>query len=497
MVTETRNMSPTSCVIWNIAGRFVRHVIQFIVSVVLARILAPSDFGLLAMATVFTGFAHTYVDLGVGAALVQRKELTTKHVNTGFWLNAAVSILLYLVLALLAVPISLIYGESQLRLVLMILALQFPLSALSVVPVALLSRAMRFREMNLIEIVSTTVSGFVSVSFALAGLGVWSLVAGTLVYPLSRFVTAFSYTRWVPVARFDTQVFSEIARFSAPLVGSDTLNYWVRNADNFLIGKYCGTTELGYYSRAYAVMMFPISQLTYSVGAVMFPFLSRLQSDTAFIKRVLLKAHRMIALLTVPLTLGIFVTAEVFVEALLGRKWLPIVPVLQVLSLVGMAQSIGSSVGAVTNSIGRTDVSFRMSIMSAAVSLTAFVLGLPYGAFGVAVAYAAGYYLIVFPMGWVMAGKLISLSLRELYSNVTPMVVAGVLMAFSIYLADRFLVDRAGAVVRLVLTGALGTCVYFGLVWLFSKSTVLEAIDIFRQTKFEAREVTLRSSNDA
>ena len=487
-VTETIEVHPTSAVMWNMVGRLVRQVVQFIVSVALARILAPKDFGLLAMAGVFTGFAQNYVDLGVGAALVQRSNLTRKHISTGFWLNVMASVVLFLLLATLAVPISLIYEEPRLRPLLLVLSLQFPLSALSVVQVALLTRAMRFREINIVDVLSTTASGILSVWCALVGFGVWSLVVGTLVYPFSRSLIAYLYTKWIPVLRFDRQAFEEIARFSAPLVGSDTLNYWVRNADNFLIGKYCGSTELGFYSRAYAVMMFPISQLTYSVGAVMFPFLSRLQADAASIKRVLLKTHRIIALLAVPVTLGVCVMAEVFVEALLGRKWLPIVPTLRVLTLIGMAQSIGSSVGWVTNSIGRTDVSLRMSIMSAAVSLTAFVVGLPYGGFGVATAYALGYYLIIFPVGWIMAGKIIGLSFAELCRNIVPLLGAGAMMAVSIYAVDQFLAGKVAVVLRLILGGMSGTLVYFVLIWLFSKPIVLEAIDILKQARFGSAE---------
>jgi PST family polysaccharide transporter len=175
----------------------------------------------------------------------------------------------------LSYPIAVLYNEPRLQALIAVSSLQFPISGLSVVHTALLSRSIRFRDLNTVEVVSTLLSGLIAIVCALSGLGVWSLLTGALSYPLFRAFTSYLFTRWKPIFTFDKQAMKDLFRYSVPLIGSDTLNYWVRNADNFLLGKYWGAQELGFYSRAYALMTLPIGQITYSIGAVMFPFLSR------------------------------------------------------------------------------------------------------------------------------------------------------------------------------------------------------------------------------
>lgn len=472
---------PVHAVLWNIIGRLVRQILQFVVSIALIRLLKPEDFGLVAMVTVFTGFAQSYVDLGVGAALIQRKDLRSEYLHTGFWINMLAGLAICLLMLALSYPIAALYKEPRLQALIAVSSLQFPLSGLSVVHVALLSRAIRFRELNIVEVVSALFSGVASIVLALLGFGVWSLIVGTLSYSFCRVLTSYLFTRWKPRLVFHLQAVREIFRYSAPLVGSDTLNYWVRNADNFLLGRFWGAVELGFYSRAYALMMLPIGQITYSIGAVMFPFLSREQHNPQRLKHILLKSHRLMLLVAFPLMVGLFVLAETFVRAVFGEKWLPIVAMVRVLSIVGAFQVVGSSVGWVSNSTGRTDISLRMSIMSAIVSLACFAIGLPFGGLGVATAYAVGYILVVFPLGWVMAGRLINMSLAEIVHNLAKLLLPAAIMALAVWSVNHIILGHTVPLTRVVWSTLVGAVVYPICVRLLLPQLYAEAYAIIRE----------------
>lgn len=444
---------------WALVGNLSKYLIYFIVLIVLTRLLSPRDFGLMAMVFAFTGFAWQLNELGFGAALVQRKKIDERHRSTIFWLSLLIGIGLTIVLMLSAPLIAYFYGEPQLREIMLVVATYFTIGAGITVQIAILRRELAFRHLALIEMFSHTVGGVFAISLAVAGVGVWSIVSQNLAVMSVRVVVMWLTTSWRPRFIFDMSVIRELMGFSLNLVGIKSLRYWIITADNILIGRFASAYALGIYTRAYAVMLQPLRQITWVVGGVMFSALSRIQDDLPRSKELVLHAQRLIAFLTMPMMLGLMVVADDFVLVLFGEQWRDTIPILRVLCVVAIVLPIVDTNDWVFNAQGRTDVHFRWGIISGVITITAFVIGLNWGVLGVAVAYAIVTYLLLYP-NVVIAGRLIGITFQEFILNVLDVLVAAGLMSVFVWSIKRQLLVDLTPVVALLLQTSIGIMAY-------------------------------------
>ena len=280
-------------VLWAGGARVGQQMLQFGVTIVLARLLGPSDFGLFAMIAVFAGFASLLVDFGLSAALVQRKAVEERHLSTAFWMNLAAGAALTALMAAAAPAIAAFYGEPRLLTLTLVLSCNFLLASPVIVQAAILYRSMNFRRLAAIETFAAVVAGGLAIAAAVYGLGVWSLAVQVLGRePTVRLVALWLVTSWRPSFRVDRQAARELWGYSSHLAGFSTLNYWTRNLDNLLVGRFVGPYGLGIYSRAYSTMMLPLTPGLAVVSRVMFPALARIQDDHGRVKRAYLRVGR-------------------------------------------------------------------------------------------------------------------------------------------------------------------------------------------------------------
>lgn len=465
-----------SGVLWTLAGQVIQQVLRVFFSILLARLLSPRDFGLVGMATVFSGFAGLFVTLGFGQAIVQRKDLRPEHLGTTLTLSLCASIALLVAFWCSAGYIATVYGEPILKPILAMLALQFPLSALGVVHSALLSRAMRFKELALVDLYAFLAGSSAAVIAALCKLAVWSLVVNSLVYALVSTILLWRLSGWKPRLGIHRSCATELWSYSQPLVGFNSLFYWARNADNFLIGKYCGASELGAYNRAYQLMMLPVDYITKSVSAVVFPVLCKLQSEDYLLRTAVLKLHRIIALITFPLMTGLCILAEPFVIALFGEKWMAVVPLIQVLAWTGLGQSLGVQ-HLIYNTLGRTDMTFKIGGVNSALMIVSFVVGLRWGAFGVALSYTLTWWLVVFPLGWSVAARMVGLTLSDILTNLRGVFLCTAVMGGITWLVKTLLEGRTPPVVQLLISVMMAVFSY----WTVVRVSRLQAYDDARR----------------
>jgi O-antigen/teichoic acid export membrane protein len=459
---------------WSTAGSFGKQGIQFLISVVLTRLLVPEDFGLLGMILVLTGIATLFNDLGFGAALIHKKSLEERHLSSVFWLNLGVGLFLTTFIIAIAPLVASFYREPQLVSLTRVVAINFFVGAFGIVQKNLFSRHMQFRELAAIDFFAVLFAGCIAITMAFSGFGVWSLVAQLVSLTVLSVLLLWVRSKWHPQFIIQWQAIKELWPFSSNLLGSQLLNYGVRNVDYLLIGRYIGSWDLGIYTRAYTTMLLPINQVTAVVGRVMFPALSRIQDNVSKVKQVYLYSNRMIALITMPLMLGLIVTARPFVLTFFGPKWEAVVPILQVLCLVGVRQTLGSTVGWIYQSQGRTDIMFRWSILSFVVTVVAFVIGLRWGIIGVASAYAVGNYLLWYP-AIAIPGRLINMSFKEYLLNVAGVFGCSLAMALVTWiLGTRFPNDWPNWLV-LTLQVAIGAVTYLGLIHFFRVQAYDEA----------------------
>lgn len=452
---------------WTSVAQVSKQGLQFIISVILARLLSPEDFGLVGMVIVFTGFASLFGELGFGAALIQREIIEDKHCSSVFWLNLIVGVILTAIIMVAAPLISAFYNEPRLIVLTSIISINFSVSALGMVQNAMLNRKMAFRSISIVEMVSTLAAGSAAIFLAWRGYGVWSLGWQVVITTIITVIGYWYVSGWRPQLSFDWMAIKDLLAFSGNLLGFNAFNYWARNADNLLVGRFLGTVELGIYTRAYTTMLLPIGQITNVLGRVMFPALSRVQQDKVRVKRIYLRSVAMIALISFPMMMGLFVVADHFVLALYGAKWKMVTGVLQILCLVGMIQSIVATVGWIYQSQGRTDWMFKWGLFVGFMGVASFFIGIYLGTVeAVALSYAAVNFLLLY-WNFSIPGKLIDVTFLEVVFNVAGIFCCAAIMAVVVWLLGMLLPVNWPDWAFLIVQSLFGVTVYGALIHLF------------------------------
>ena len=449
---------------WSGATQAVAQVIQFGVSIVIARLLNPADFGLMAMIVVMTGFAASIADLGLGTSIVQKQDITDQQLQTVFWLVGGLGAALCAMFALAAPLVAQFYREPQLRSVTVAVASTFVVVSLAVVPNALLQRDLNFRARFQIEASAIGISGIAAMALAFAGAGVWSLVAQVIALAVTRTGITYMCSSWRPRIDFDGGSIKELVAFGRSIVGFNVVGYWAQNFDKLIVGRVLGGEALGVYRLADKLMRMPLDNVTHMTTSVMFPAMSALGDEIAALKRVYLRGNRMIALVTFPLMLGLGVLAEPAILGVYGEKWRGAIAMVEVLCLAGLAQSVYNTAAWIFLSRKRPDILFRLGIISAVVRISGVLIGMHWGLLGIAIAYTVGGYIgVMFPT-WIAAGRLVDLHLGELLRNVAAPFCCALAMAVALGIADRCLLSTHAPWLRLVVLVPFGVAVYGTLI---------------------------------
>lgn len=384
-----------------LAGQWANFVVQTISTVILARLLTPADFGLITMVTSVTGFASLFKDLGLSMATVQKAEITHEQISVLFWVNVAVSLLITLITAALAPAIAWFYSEPRLIPVTIALSFAFICGGLTVQHQALLRRQMRFATLAVIPIVAMTVAVICAIIAAFLGFGYWSLVVMELARAAANAIAVWLVCRWWPGLPARGAGVRGMLRFGANLTGFNILNYFARNLDNVLIGRVWGAGPLGFYAKAYGLLMLPISQITGPIAAVAIPALSRLQNDPEQYRRYYYRAINVIAWITMPIIVIIGALSREVILVVLGEQWVEAAVLFKVLAFAALLQPVVNPVGWVYTSLGKTHHMLHWALFAVPLICISFALGLPWGALGVAVSYMiCSITVLTFPALW-------------------------------------------------------------------------------------------------
>lgn len=448
---------------WLSGAQGARQALQLGLRVLLARLLSPADFGLLSMVTAISGFFLMFNDLGFGPALVRKEAVTEAELSTVFWLNGATGIVLALATAGLGPPLAWFYRQPALLAVCLGLACGAFAAPLGTVQTALLQRRFAFRSLAIVDLVGVAAGGALGVFLAATGHGAWALVWQINGTALAALLATLLAAGWTPGLQFDPAAARRLWQFGSRLTAASALNYWARNLDNLLVGRFLGTTALGFYSQAYQMMLFPVQNVAALAGRVMYPALARVQADPDRFRRAYLQALRGIAAFTFPLMLGAMAVAPDLFPALFGPQWQPSVFLFQVLCVIGMLQSLGTTIGWIYTTTGRSDLHLRWNLIVAAVVLPVFGLSLRWGGLrGLTIGYAVAAGLLFGPsLLWPFS--LISLPPAQAARRLAPLLAAAAGMALTVAGMRGALPAHTGAGVRLLLGIALGTVIYPGL----------------------------------
>ncbi|RVC60488.1 lipopolysaccharide biosynthesis protein, partial [Mesorhizobium sp. M4B.F.Ca.ET.088.02.2.1] len=374
-----------------------KMVIQFISVIILARLLVPEDFGLVASVGPIVAFVGLLQNLGLQQALVQRKDISDRQLNQVFWVSALVGLGSSVVVAALAPAIAAFYGDQRMLGITLASALPLLLGSIAAVPLALMNRHLQFGQLALNDVVTAAAGLLAAAIAAWAGMGYWSLVLGPAVAAVVALAAAWLVVRWTP-SRPDLKVDGDILSFGANLTGFNLVNFFSRNLDNILIGKYSGAIELGYYDRAYKLLLFPLQNITQPLTRVMVPLLSRIHEDKARFRDLYVRTNWMLAAVTMPGIAALTLTSDQVVALLFGPRWTAVAPIFAWLGIASLTQSVSSTTGWIFICQGKTKTMFHWGIYSSLTTVASFIVGLHWGAVGVAAAYAISGYVLRVPV---------------------------------------------------------------------------------------------------
>lgn len=429
-------------VLWSLVQKWGRAGISIVVFVALSRMLPPEAFGLVALASAFTFFIELFLDLGFSTAIVQRADLEPEHLDTAFWVGILFGLVMTVATMAASGWIASFFGEPRLAPVLRWLSLGFVISALRSTQTAILQRKFAFKTLAARSMIAQTLGGVLGVAMAFSGYGVWSLVGQDLVSGLVGVAVLWRASNWRPTFRVSRKHYNDLFGFGAFVVGNNALTAVVRRSDDFLIGYYLGPTLLGYYTVGYQLLLVIIKVVTEVTNTVAFPTFSRIQHQPERMRRAFYKVTQYTSLLAFPVFLGLAAVAPDLVPLVFGEQWLPSVPVMQVLSLMGILQSILFFNFSVIRASGKPAWQLRIMLLNAVCSVIGFIIAVRWGIVAVAASFVIVGYLLA-PVTYWTVRQLIQIDLRTYLRQFVPSLMASLLMAAVVVGLRYLLGDQA------------------------------------------------------
>lgn len=464
-------------VFWSAIQSWGTQLITFIVFAVLARLLEPKAFGLVALAGVFTAFVQIFLDRGFALAIVQRPKLDPEHLDTALWTGVVIGSVMSLISIISAETIADLFREPELTPIIRWLSLVFVIRGFSSVQEAILQRNLNFKALTIRSSVAVIIAGIVAVVMAFMGFGVWCLVAQKLTNGLLQVLMLWSISNWKPKRKFSLPHFQSLFAFGINIVGIDLLTFLTRRSDDFLIGYFLGSTALGYYSVAYRLLLTGMQLITGVLNQVAVPTFSRLQSEREKIRKALYKVTFFASLISMPAFMGLGVLASELIVVLFGQQWLPSVPVMRILASIGILQSLFFLNGAVMTAVGKPSWRLKINFFSTMVSLIGFAIAVRYGIIAVAVAFALRNYLLCPLFVWIMY-KLIKINIWQYLSQFIIPILSSTAMAITLILTKYLLADSMSLQQMLIMNIFLGLSVYSTMIFLLKPELFQQTIEI-------------------
>ena len=472
-------------VFWSAIQKWGSQLISTGVFLLLARLLGAEAFGLVALASVYISFMSLFIDQGFSQAIVQRKDLTKEHLDTAFWTSLIISFFLTVCSIGLSGFIASFFDEPQLSKILSFLSVNFLISGLRSVQSALITRNLQFRILAFRSLLATAVSGTLGVALAFLGYGVWSLVWKEIVFNIVGLFLLWFASDWRPSFKLSVKHFKELFLFGINIAGFNLLTFLNRRSDNLLIGFYLGSTVLGYYTVAYRLFEIVNQVITNTMGQIALPIFSRMQEDRNKLRRAFYTGTQFSSILAVPSFIGITIFSPEIVNLSLGADWQASIPVIRILTFIGIIQAIYYFNGTVLVSMGKPNWRLLIYLVNTAVNLISFLIVVRWGIVAVASAFVLRSYILS-PIPLLALKKLISIDIRIYINKITPSLVATGLMALILIPLKVFMADSEPSII--LATGIpLGILSYVTTIYVFYREIADKIFLIFESFLLKAK----------
>ncbi|MEI8063573.1 MAG: oligosaccharide flippase family protein [Verrucomicrobiota bacterium] len=489
MAPDSLKQKAVHATLWYGGSRAVIQVINWVVTLATTRLLMPGDYGALGIVMLYAGCVDYLNELGLGAALVQRKDLAAEDLDTVFWFGLSTSAGMYLLTLGVAPFIANFFNQPLLTSLLPVMGLNFLVSGLRVVPWNMLTRQMDFKRRSIAESFGNLCGGLVTYGMARFGFGVWALVAGFMVPNLAITIQVFFQSPWRPRLRFSFPHLKNLFGFSLNVAGSRIAWYLQDNADTFIIGKRLGTQALGYYGIAMRLGAETTGRFLSILNQIAFPLYARLQHDHDKLKEYFLAATEFICAAVFPILVGMFLLADDVIPWLMTAKWAPMILPFKILCLTGIFKTLGSLPGPAVMAKGHAKLQFyfciaQLLVMPAFYVAGTYYCGVPfafgasitapwyYGLIGVCLVWVTIYPLVVAIWLW-QTRKIVGYQWGELLRVMAPGTVSTMLMAAVLLIQQHFTPTSLSSPARVAISVGLGIAVYAAcLIGGFRKSLI-------------------------
>jgi PST family polysaccharide transporter len=423
---------------WNMLQGTGTQIISFVVFLVLARLLDPESFGLVAMATVALAFFRVFKEFGFATAIIQRKKLESGHIDTAFWTDILVNSIMMTITFLSAKGIANLYNEPRLEVILQALSLLFLTAAFSQVQMAILRRNLDFEALAIRTLIAEVIGGISAITCALYGGGVWSLVVRQLTSSLIGTLILWMLSDWRPGLKVSSRYFTDLFGFSIKMFAANIVDFFGSRSDSFFIGYFLGSISLGYYTIAKRLILLMTEFLGGAVNKVAWPIFAKLQDKPEKIRSGFYSASHILALIVMPIFLGIFSTSSELVPLMFGGQWESSIPILKILIFLGIIHSMNKMYDSIIVSVGRAGIWLGLRIAISISNVLCFFIALRWGLTGVALAYVIVAYFYL-PVYLYVLNSLIDIRIAKYFGLLVAPLTAATLMVGSIFTAKKLL----------------------------------------------------------
>lgn len=449
-------------IIWTSADRFATQIVQFILGVVIARIVSPSDYGVLAILMIFISISQIFIDSGFGKALIQKSNPTNEDYSTIFWFNLSSSVFLYGFLWCSAPLIASFFKIAELIKLIRVSSLIIVINSLIIVPQSIYSIRLEFKPLALSNFSSAILSGIVGIVLALKGFNVWALVGQTISRGIFSAIILVSQLHWMPLLTFSKKSFMELFLFGRNLLASSFLGSLVSEASSFAIGKLFKPEQLGFYSRGTQFAGLPYATITSIVFRVLFPSLASVKQDHDQLVKITKGTIRYISFISFPLLLWTAMVAEPMVKVLLTEKWLPAVPIIQIICVARMVTIIAGVSVELLNAVGRSDLTLRQDLLKIVIRLGLLFTAIKYGIIWIAVAELAAT-LVHFLINTYYPGKILNYGALSQIKDFSPILLSALCSALLGFIMMFFVNKDIQKILTALFTASITYAIFLNL----------------------------------
>lgn len=421
---------------WNFVQQFSVQIINFTVQIILARLLMPEMFGLIAMIMVFISIGSMLMDSGMTSSLIRTKNPDQLDYSTVFLTNLIASFAIYILIYALAPHIANFYNQEVLTDIIRLLSLSFVIRAFVAVHVAKLTKEMDFKLQMKLQIPSVITAGIIGISMAYMGYGVWSLVWLNLTQAIVFTLQNWIFISWKPSLIFDKERFKYHFKFGYKLTLSGLLDTIYNDAYRIVIGKFFSPAQVGYFNQAETMRLFPVQQISVVIGKVTYPYFSNIENDTS-LKNAYKKVMKLLMFITLPIMLSLILVAEEGFRFVFGEQWLPAVPYFQILALASIVRPVSAYNLNILKVKGRSDLFLMVEVTKKILGLIFLAGGFLFGIMGLVTSLVI-FSFISYVMNMSFSGKLINYSVLEQLKNTSTMFIIGILLYAPLYIVKNY-----------------------------------------------------------